>query len=423
VNFRGIVVIASALLPAVTAGAAGFNAADATNQVGLELYRQLAAGAPGGNPALSPYSIESALALAYTGADGETRSEMARVLHFPAEDQPLQAGFAALRESLASIAVQSLREESLREEQGGHRDVIEWHAANRLYGQQGYPFRAAFLKSLDDAYAAPFGPLDFRQAAENARSLINGWVRDRTRGRIRALVPPGGVDAHTRLVLVNALYLKAPWDRPFERASTADLPFRTASGSVALVPTMRKTAEMRYLRGDGFVAFTLPYSGGDLQLLVLLPDDREGLAALAVKLTPELMRSCAHLGQPRRVALSMPRFRLEGPTIDLARELEGLGMRSAFDEPRGSANFNRAAPRVADDSLYVSRVFHQAFVSVDEEGTEAAAGTAAVMNLAFAQELNPPPPIEVHVDHPFFFAIQDRVTGACLFVGSVSDPR
>jgi serpin B len=143
---------------------------------------------------------------------------------------------------------------------------------------------------------------------------------------------------------------------------------------------------------------------------------------MTARLTSGWFRAHAHLGLPRLVTLYLPKFRLEGSTIDLAQNLTDLGMKTAFDEPRGSANFNRAAPRLPDDYLYISRVFHQAFIAIDEEGTEAAAGTAIVMSFAAGVEMKPPEPLLIHVDHPFFFAIQDRASGTCLFFGSVADP-
>jgi len=419
----GPATIAVVLLLAARLGAADFDASTAANQVGLDLYRQLAAVAPARNLALSPYSIESALALAYAGADGQTRTEMARVLYFPEDDQSIETAFGALRGSLNLIASKSGQQEKEREKWGGRGDAIEWHEASRLFGQQGYAFRSSFLGLLQDGYGTPFAPVDFRNHAEEERLKINAWVEDQTKNKIRDLIPEGGIDPRAGLVLVNALYLKASWASSFVKHVTSDLPFYPGGERNETVPTMRKTANFDYAKGDGFTAIALPYLGGGLQLLILLPDDRDGLGSLTAKLTPALFRTYAHLGSLQLITLYLPKFRLEGSTIDLAQNLEALGMKAAFDQPRGSANFNRAAPRRPDDYLYLSKVFHQTFIAVDEEGTEAAAGTAVVVNAAYGVEMNPPKPIEVHVDHPFFFAVQDRTTGVCLFFGSVADPR
>ena len=184
---------------------------------------------------------------------------------------------------------------------------------------------------------------------------------------------------------------------------------------------MLRHSDFGYARREGFRVVTIPYIGGEVQFLVLLPDDTNGLAALEAKLTPELLASCA---SPRTadVILHLPKFRLEPPVFRLGKVLQSLGMKSAFDQPRGAANFDRMAPRKPDDYLYLSEVFHKTFLTLDEKGTEAAAATAVVMMYASAI-IEKPKPIEVRVDHPFVFAIQHRPTGACLFLGRIADPR
>jgi serpin B len=158
-------------------------------------------------------------------------------------------------------------------------------------------------------------------------------------------------------------------------------------------------------------------------MLILLPDDREGLDQVIGRITTDLLRACAALRPARPIDLYLPKFRLVGSTIRLGNVLESLGMKTAFDLPTGSANFDRIAPRKPDDYLAISEVFHQTFIAVDEQGTEASAATAVAMLALSVVPATPPQPIEVRVDHPFFFAIQERSTGICLFLGSVSDPR
>jgi serpin B len=188
------------------------------------------------------------------------------------------------------------------------------------------------------------------------------------------------------------------------------------------VPTMAQTGRLGYARRDGFQAVSLPYEGGGFQFLILLPDPGVKLAQLEARLTPELLSGLAAV-QREKVALFLPKFRIQPPTLDLAESLKKLGMRTAFDEPRGSANFERMAERKPDDYLFIGKVLHKTFLDLDENGTEAAAATAVAMMRATSMPVPENPPVEVRVDRPFLFAVQHRSSGACLFLGRITDPR
>ena len=394
-------------------------AATATNQLAVDLHRQLATGDE--NLCVSPYSIESALAMTFAGAEGETRTEMARVLHLP-NDGAVPTSFSALQRSLEEMSAKTadLVKESKRF--GGPSEPITLSIANRLFAQKGYNFREAFLSLVKQNYGAAFEPLDFVTDLAAATQHVNKWVADETRDRIRDLIPAGALNNMTRLVLANALYIKAPWADPFSDKTTHPEPFHVHGGAPVDVPMMRKTAEFGYVKRDGFTAVSLPYVGDDLQFLVLLPDDVNGLDALESKLTANVLAECAKL-EARDVDLHLPKFKLEPPTIALAKRFQTLGMKSAFDQPRGSADFDRMAPRKPNDYLYISQIFHKTFIAVDEKGTEAAAATAVVMMKATAIAGPKPQPIEVKVDHTFIYAIQHVPSGVCLFLGRVTDPR
>lgn len=405
--------------------AAGFDAATAINGVGLDVYRQLAGTRPGQNLVVSPYSIESALALAYGGSEGTTRAELARALHFPGDDGPIQAAFGELRSALDQIAAKSNASADARRRMGGRVDSIEWHSANRLFGQRGYAFRQPFLTLMQDGFAAPFEQLNFQNDAEQARGTINSWVEEQTRNKIIDLVPRGALTADTRLVLVNALYLKAPWQNPFEKTDTQDRPFRVRDGEARAVPTMHDIAFRGYTAEDGLTIVTVNYLGSGLQFVVMLPAEGRSVDSIASKLTMEDFARWAKLGadvRPVSVSLYLPKFRIEGSTVPLGQALRALGVKNAFDEPQGTANFDRIAPRKPDDYLALSEVFHQTFIALDEEGTEAAAATAVTM-VTLAAKAAPLRPVEVRVDRPFLFAIQHRASGACLFLGRIMDPR
>ena len=396
------------------------SAAQAVNALGLEL---LAKGtAPNVNALLSPYSIQTALAMTYAGSEGNTRAEMAEVLHYAGDEAALHQSFAALDKGLEEVAARTAERAALAKRRGGPSEPIMLTVANRLFGQEGYEFRPPFLALLKDTYRAPLQSMDFASKHAEAAEEINAWVEEKTQNRIRDLIPPDGLSQDTRLVLVNAIYLKAPWAAEFPASLTKPSAFYIGGSQRQDVPTMTRQGRLGYSRRDGFSVVTIPYSGGEIQLLVLLPDKTNGLAALEAKLTPKLLASCANpdLGE---VLLHLPKFRIEPPLFRLSKVLQALGMKSAFDQPRGSANFERMAPRKPNDYLCVSEVFHKTFLALDERGTEAAAATAVAMMRATAAMIEQPKPVEVRVDHPFLFAVQHRASGACLFLGRVTDPR
>lgn len=373
-------------------------ASEATNALGAELLTQ--ALPAGSNALISPYSIQSALVMTYAGAAGTTREQMAATLHYPTEG--IVDSFAALRAPLAAL--------------GKTNSPITLTIADRLFGQTGYPFIPAYLDLLKGKFEAPLERADFIKNPGAAEKRINSWVEQQTRERIQNLIPPGALTEDTRLVLVNAVYLKAPWANPFSKAGTADFSFQLTNGTSVKTPAMNQTESLGYLRKEGFVAVALPYKDPDLQFVILLPD--KDLPSFEKKVTAEFLTGLANLPM-ERVELSLPKFRLEPPLFSLSDTLKKMGMPSAFNVPTGSANFSGIAPRKPNDYLYISEVFHKTFIEIDEAGTEAAAATAVVM-MRFAAM--PADPVKVVVDRPFLFAIQHRPSGTCLFLGRVVDP-
>ena len=416
---------AIAIFFAIAAPVHGANfdlAAKATNELGIDLHRQLATGNE--NLCLSPYSIQSALAMTFAGADGDTKSEMARALHFPNGDDAIHASFASLQRSLGEMSEKTAKEAQHRKKTGQiPNEPITLSIANRLFPQTGYDLRDSFGTLVKRFYGAPFEPLDFKKDPEVARQHINRWANDETHDRIRDLIPPNGINQITRLVLANAIYLKAPWAEKFSEGLTNARPFHVRGGTAVDVPTMKNRSNFGYAKRDGYTAVALPYFDGELQLTVLLPDEANGLAKLESKLNAEVLKQCAQLGTTHEVDLELPKFKIEPPTIPLADNLKALGMKTAFDVPPGSANFDKMAARSPNDYLAISQVFHKTFIAVDENGTEAAAATAVAMEVASAMRKTPPPPIPVKVDRPFLYAIQHVPSGACLFIGRVTDPR
>jgi serpin B len=393
-------------------------AATAINALGVDLLHKTAR--PDANALISPYSIQSALAMTYAGADGATREEMMAVLHYPTNDTELHRSFATLQKELNGVMQRSAEAAEKMKRYGATNDPITLTVANRLFGQQSYEFRATFLSLVKENYGAPVELMDFHKDAAGATKHINNWVEQQTRQRIRNLIPDGALNELTRLVLVNAIYLKAPWAEKFHEEATKPQPFHIDGGATVNVPTMMEQQKLSYARREGFSIVVIPYSDWNIQFVILLPDKTNDLAALENKLNPSLFAECANL-PTQEIIVHLPKFKLEPPMIPLSKQLQELGMKTAFDKPADSANFDRMAPRRLNDYLYISEVFHKTFLNLDENGTEAAAATAVVMN--WKADIEPAKPIEVHVDHPFIFAIQHRPSGACLFLGHVTDPR
>lgn len=373
-------------------------ASEATNALGSELLTE--ALPPNTNALISPYSIQSALVMAYAGAAGVTKEQMAATLFYPPAGT--LESFAAMRPTMAAL--------------GGEDSPITLTIADRLFGQVGYPFLSDYLSLLNEKFAAPLELADFIKSPRSAEKRINAWVEEQTRDRIKNLIPGGALTEDTRLVLVNAIYLKAPWAMSFSKSATADMSFQLTDGTRVNTPAMNQTETLGYLRGDGYVAVALPYKNPDLQFVVLLPD--KDLKSLEEKITASFLAGLTDLPK-ERVALTLPKFKLEPPLLSLSKALIKLGMPSAFNEPRGSADFSGIAPRQPNDYLYISEVFHKTFIEIDEDGTEAAAATAVVMMRALSM---PADPFKVLIDRPFLFAIQHRPSGTCLFLGRVVDP-
>lgn len=221
---------------------------------------------------------------------------------------------------------------------------------------------------------------------------------------------------------MNALYLKAPWKEPFEEYATKPLPFHLAKGSAANVPTMHQVMGYRYAHRKGCTIIGLPYDRGDLQLVLFIPDQIDGLAKLERTLTAADLEAAARMDF-RAVSLFLPKFKISPGSMRLSSALQALGLKTAFDLPRGSANFDGMAPRKPGDYLAIGEVVHQTWLALDEKGTEAAAATAVLMVAGFAVSEKPKPPVEVRADRPFLFAIQHIESGTCLFLGRVTDPR
>ena len=378
-------------------------AATADAAFGADMYQVLAEHAA--DTVFSPASVAAALRMALCGARGQTAAELARALHLDGSPgQDVAASGLSLAASGLSLAASGL---SLADGEGA-----TLRAPNTVWVQSGLRLRAEFTARLSHA-AAMLAEADFAAAPEAARAEINRVIAAQTGDKITGLLPPGTVGTMTRLILANAVYLKAAWAQPFPEGATADAPFYPEGRDrpALTVPMMRLTASLAYLRGDGYQAVLLPYRDIGLAMAVLLPDGP--MAALRPKVAAAGLGGLLAGAARRRVALSLPRFRLEA-AFELIPVLRRLGVTEAFGD---HADFGGMTDT---ERLRIGAVAHKAYVDVDEQGTEAAAATAVV---AVAMSAFVTPPVALTVDRPFLFAIVDTATGLPLFLGQVSRPH
>jgi len=353
-----------------------------------------------GNLFFSPLSISTALAMTYAGARGATAAEMAQALHFDLPPDQLHTAFAAILNEL-------------NPPQGAAEPrPYKLHIANALWAAQGHKFLPAFLKTAEQSYQAGLAELDFSQAAEQARQTINDWVAEHTAGKIKDLIPPGVLDATTKLILTNAIYFKGNWAAQFDPKSTKEEPFTRADGSQVNAPLMHQTGEFGYLAQPDFQALDLPYAGNRLRMTILLPRKYDGLPELEKKLTPEALAGWLGQLSEQKVQVALPKFKLTSE-FRLDDALRELGMRLAFRV--GAADFSGMD---GTQELYIGAVLHKAYVDVNEEGTEAAGATGVVMKM----RATPGPPPVFRADHPFLFLIRDVQSGSILFLGRLANP-
>jgi serpin B len=362
----------------------------------IALFRELAARP--GNVVCSPLSLTRALGMARMGAAGETAREMDAVLRYPAD---AGAAFQALVQALEPPLVG-------RKEDKQPAYTLEIAAS--LWARESTPFQPDFLRRLKDGFASEMHAVDFREA-EKARSAINAWTAQRTNDRIQEIIPAGLIDADTRLVLVDTVRFLGAWDEPFKAANTKTLPFTLDDGSTVQASLMHRVDFCSYAETATSQVVELPFQRGAMSLVVVLP--KAGQKLDDVVRTEDFALWTSTLAA-RRVNVALPKFRFNFGG-ELKPVLQKLGLARPFQP--GVADFSG----MLAEPLMIGAVIQQAFVSVDENGAEAAAATAVMMvrGSAKPQDVDP---VVFNADHPFVFFLRHRATGAVLFAGRVSDP-
>uniref|UniRef100_UPI003AAA89B8 leukocyte elastase inhibitor-like isoform X1 n=1 Tax=Centroberyx gerrardi TaxID=166262 RepID=UPI003AAA89B8 len=417
---------------------------EANTSFSLALFKKLSEDDKTGNVFYSPFSISSALAMVLLGARGNTATQMSEVLCFTKAEQPRQAGAEQMQMQMQQqmqqqvqlsrlpqyllkvcLNVQKVQEDvhvgfnKLMSELNKPEAPYALSLANRLYGEKSYQFVEDFLAETKKHYNAELESVDFKTNPEAARNNINSWVEKQTQDKIKEVLVQGVVDNMTRLVLVNAIYFKGNWDKKFKEDFTKDARFRVNKNDTKPVKMMHQKTKfpLTFIPEANCQILEMPYKGKDLSMLIFLPNDMEdgttGLEKLEKELTyenfvewtrPDMMDTV-------EVQVALPRFKME-EKYDLKKILSSMGMVDAFDI--AMSDFSGMSP--AND-LVLSKVVHKAFVEVNEEGTEAAAATAAVMMLRCARI-----PVTFVADHPFLFFIRHNPSMSILFAGRFCSP-
>lgn len=372
----------------------------ANNQFAFDLLARLPKD-DHGNKFFSPYSIATALEMTLLGAKGNTAAEMIRTLHLPQNDLA-RAGIAALYQMFQADPATA---------------GYTLSTANRLWVSENFSVLAEFIRKAHELVGADPERVDFGMP-EQAAGLINHWVSEQTHGKIPTIITPAMITPLTRLILTNAIYFKGDWASAFTAASTREAAFQDSAEHISSVQMMYQRNYFGYYEQqgpDGYQALSLPYKGGELDMLLILPT-APTLENFLPKFKSELYdQMTSHLAN-LDVQLYLPRFKLE-ESYDLIPVLQDLGIKDAFTP---AADFLGIT---ADDRLHISKVLHKSFVQVDEKGTEAAAVTVIITTVTTAAYHPPPPPPKVFIaDHPFLFAIRDRATNTILFLGQVENP-
>ncbi len=343
----------------------------------------------------SPFSISTALGMTYAGARGATAEEMAKALHFTLSQKDLHPLISDL---LTEI------------NKGG--EAYSLVTVNALWGQTGYPFNKEFKDLIKKYYDGGFRELDFAGAIEKSRKIINDWVEKNTKHKIKDLLHKGDITPLTRLVLTNAIYFKGNWEEEFDKKLTSKETFYTESKKSIQVDMMHKDAKFEYFKGNDFQAVELPYKGDKLSMMIILPTDRDGIKNLEKEFTLKNLNTWRNNLRKEKIKLSIPKFTIN-TRYYMKEYFKKLGMKLAFTT---GADLSGMEPK---KELYIYKIIHQAFIDVNEEGTEAAAATAVVVNLKSI-----PKPIPIFkADHPFIFLIIYKPNNSILFLGEVVNPK
>uniref|UniRef100_A0A8D2AXF7 Serpin domain-containing protein n=1 Tax=Sciurus vulgaris TaxID=55149 RepID=A0A8D2AXF7_SCIVU len=383
-------------------------------------------GEAAGNVFYSPVSITSALAMLYLGAKGNTARQIEKVgvgspralLSSPLHSARTHgcSGSCGVAQDAGESGNVHQQFQKFLTELNKPSDAYKLEIANRIYGEKKFRFLQEYLDGLKKFYLANVESLDFRNAPEESRKKINSWVESQTNGKIKDLFPSDTLGADTVLVLVNAVYFKGQWDHAFNKEHTTEAKFQLNKNVSKSVQMMRKSSYFHFALLEDVQAkiLEIPYKGKDLSMIVLLPNEADGLQKLEDKLTAEKLMEWSSLDRMKMtyVDLCFPRFKVE-ESYNLEAVLGALGMEDVFRPLKADLS-----GMTGSQGLSVSKAVHKSFVEVNEEGTQAAAASGIVIEVTSS-----PVRESFCCDHPFLFFILQKKTNSILFFGRVSSPE
>lgn len=346
----------------------------------------------------SPHSIFTAIAICYDGAEGTTKEQIANVFYFPLDKPVLEVSLGKMIDEINT-----------------ETEDYELETANALWIQKNYPVKKQYISNVDTYYSGKVEKLDFVNQPEESSNIINDWVEEKTNDKIKDLVPSSAINRETKLIITNAIYFNGKWKTAFDEQDTEERKFYPSENEEILVETMYIKKYFNYGENSNAKIIELPYKGNNLSMYVVLPEEND-IGTFENKFSVnDYEKLKSKMDSKYEVKTWLPKFKFE-TTSDLSVQLTEMGMPDAFY----SANFSG----ISDENLAISKVIHQAFVDVQEEGTEAAAATAIVMDDCVEYVEPKPEPIrEFKTDHPFMFFIEDKRTGCILFMGKVESPE
>lgn len=369
----------------------------------FDLYKNLDEKDKEKNVFLSPYSISTAMAMTYSGANGETAKELASGMHFNSDVKKSDEEFKWLINAINSL----------------NNSDVKINVANRLFGDKRFKFNLTYLEGINNNYNAPLEKVDFVKDLEGSRKKINTWVEDKTNNKIKELIKKNVMDDSTKLVLVNAIYFYGDWAKQFDSTRTRKGDFYLNNDTKIQNKLMWQKDYFQYMENSDFQAIRMPYKGNTLYMEVYLPNKKDGIKDFEKLLNSENYAKWNKDFKSEEVAVTFPKYRM---TCDFSLGKifeEKMGMATAFSD---DADFYKMVEK-KEKGLKISKVIHKAFIDVSEKGTEAAAATAVIMDVVTSSAYREPDPYKIFTaDHPFIFIIKDKATGSILFMGKVMNP-